>query len=283
MARKRSAWIALCLVLALLATACTSKKTEAPTEQPKEEPKQEAKGPKILTVGYWSSPDSFSPVTNKTTYGSTIFTLIYPSLMVMNDKLEFEGRLAENYTMNAEQTVFTFNLRKNAKWSDGKPITAHDVAYTFQVIAHPDTPTSRRSLIDTIKGLDATGVSETKDFNVAGIKVLDDYTIEFTTKAPVDKDAFMEKVPAGIWILPKHVLEPAVKADLKGLDKAEHVMKPTVFGGAYRLVEYKTDQYIELAPNPDYFMGAPKLDKLFVKIVGQATFAAAIEKGEIDV
>ncbi|HEY3366911.1 MAG TPA: ABC transporter substrate-binding protein [Symbiobacteriaceae bacterium] len=278
MIRKRSAWLALAVALALLLGACTSSK---PAE-PKQDAAPKPAAPKILTVGMWSSPDSFSTITNKTTYGSRVFELIYPSLFVMTDKLEFEPRVAESVTVSDKQDMFTFKLRKNAKWSDGKPITADDVAYTFQVIAHPDTPTSRRNLIDTIKGLDKDGISETKDFNVAGIKVIDANTIEFTTKAPVDKDAFMEKVAAGIWIMPKSVVEPAVKANLKGLDKADFVMNPTVFGGAFRLVKFVPDQYIEFAPNPDYFMGKPKLDKVFYKIVGQATFAAALQAGEID-
>jgi peptide/nickel transport system substrate-binding protein len=285
MNRKSTAWVALLLVFALALSACTSKGSgdKGQTNTPTEPAKQENKGPKVMTIGYWSSPDSFNTITNKTQYGSIVIGLIYPSLYAQTDKLEYEPRLAESMDKNDAQDTFTFHLRKNAKWSDGKPITADDVAYTYQVIAHPDTPTSRRSLIDTLKGLTAEGISETKDFNVAGIKVIDPYTIQFQTKAPVDLDAFMEKVAAGIYIMPKHALEPFVKADLKNLDKADITMKPTVFGGPFRLVQYVTDSHIELAPNPDYFMGAPKLDKLFIKIVGAQTFAASLQKGEIDV
>lgn len=288
MLRKKSAWLAMFLVLSMLVAACGSgskKPADTPAPKPDEKPVvQEPAKPKILTVGYWSAPDSFHSITNKTSYGSVIISLIYPRLMAMTDKLDYMPTLAEAQpTMNATQDEFTFKIRKNAKWTDGKPITAHDVAYTYQVIAHPDTPTSRRSLIDMIDGLDGSGVSLTKDFNVSGIKVTDDYTITFKTKAPVDVDAFMEKVAAGIYIMPKHVLEPAVTANLKELDKADHVLKPTVYGGPFKLVEYKTDSHIELAPNEDYFLGKPKLDKLFVKIVGATTFAAALEKGEIDV
>jgi peptide/nickel transport system substrate-binding protein len=284
MGRQKSAWIALGLALSLLVTACSSGNDKAKTPAAGTEPSaQTSKGAKVLTLGYTASPDSFSPITNKTQYGTIVYSLFYPSLYAMNDKLEYEPRLAESYTVNEAQDLFTFKLRKDAKWTDGKPITAHDVAYTFQVIAHPDTPTSRRSLLDTLKGLDGNGVSETKDFGVSGIKVVDDHTLELSTKKPVDLDSFMEKIAAGLWIMPKHVLEPAVQADLKGLDKADHVMKPTVFGGPFKLVEYVTDSHIELAPNETYFLGKPKLDKLFVKIVGQASLAAAIEKGEIDV
>ncbi|MFZ5825754.1 MAG: ABC transporter substrate-binding protein [Bacillota bacterium] len=285
MSRKKLSLMALLLAISVFASACGGSKTAPAKQDPAPAPKQEAPkpaGPKILTIGMWSSPDSFHSITNKTSYGTLVLSLIYPSLYTMNDKLQYEPRLAESYTMSPDQTTFTFKLNKNAKWTDGKPITAEDVAFTYQVIAHPDTPTSRRSLIDTIAGLDKSGVSETKDFNVKGIKVVDQHTIQFTTKAPVDVDAFMEKVAAGIYIMPKHVLEPAVKADHKGLDKAEHVLKPTVFGGPFKLVEFKADSHVELAPNKDYFLGAPKLDKLFYKIVTQATIAAAVQSGEVD-
>ncbi len=282
MSKNRKPWLALILAFSILVSACSSGTTTTPTV-PAPTTTAPAK-PKILTVGYWSAPDSFNSITNKTSYGTVIISLIYPRLMHMDDKLTFQPSLAAAQpTVNATQDSFTFKIRNNAKWSDGKPITAHDVAYTYQVIAHPTTPTSRRSLIDSLAGLDNAGISLTKDFNVTGIKVVDDQTITFTTKAPVDVDAFYEKVASGIYIMPKHVLEPAVKANLKELDKADHVMKPTVFGGPFRFVEYKTDSHIELAPNPDFFLGAPKLDKLFVKIVGAASFAAALEKGEIDV
>jgi peptide/nickel transport system substrate-binding protein len=275
MARKKTVWIALLMVFAIMAAACSTSKPSQPSTEP---PKPAA--PKILTIGMFSSPESFIPIASKTSYNNLIIGLIYPSLVTMNEKLEFVGNLAETFTVSPDQTVFTFKLHKNAKWSDGKPITAEDVAYTYQVIAHPDTPTSRRSLIDTIKGLDKNGISETKDLNVAGIKVIDANTIEFTTKAPVDKDAFLEKV-GQISLMPKSVLSSVT--NLKELDKADFNLKPTVFGGPYRLVTYVTDSHVELAPNPDYFLGKPKLDKLFVKIVNQKIISAALQAGEVDV
>ncbi len=289
MSRKFAPLVAFLLALSLVISACsgasdTKKDAEPAKPADQTEAKQEEQkpaGPKILTIGMWSSPSDFNPITNKTSYSTHVNGTMYPSLVVLNDKLEYEGRLAETWGMNDAQDVFTFNLHKNAKWTDGKPITANDVAYTFQVIAHPDTPTSRRSLIDTIKGLDASGVSETKDFNVSGIKVVDDYTIEFTTKTPQDPDAFLEKA-GQILILPKHKLEEAVKAGHKDLEKQELSQKPTVFAGPYKLVDYKPDSHVELAPVADFFLGAPKLEKLFFKIVTQANVAASIQAGEVD-
>lgn len=281
MAPKKGAWLALAVALSLSLTACGGN-SAAPGTGGTGGASQDSGKPKTLTLGMWSSPNVFNPLTYTTTYDSTVISLIYPRLLVMDDKLEFKASLAESFTANETQDKFTFKLNKNAKWSDGTPITADDVAYTMAAIANPDVKTTRRSLIDTIKGLDENGINpKAAEMTIEGIKVVDPTTIEFTTKTPVDKDAFFEKVGTSIYIQPKSVLSKVT--DWKNVDSNEWAMKPAVTGGAYKFVAYKTDSHIELAPNPDYFLGAPKLAKLFIKIVNQASMAAAVQKGEIDV
>lgn len=281
---RRKAWLAALLSVSLLATACSGAKSDAPKTDGGAAQQQEApQGPKVLTIGMWGSPNDLNFITNATTYSSVVYSLIYPTLYTINDKLGFEPRLAEKCDVNATSDQWTCKIRDNAKWTDGTPITADDVAYVFQVIAHPDTPTTRRSLIDTLKGTDKDGKSVTKDFNLEGVKVIDQKTVQFSTKVPVDPDAFDEKVLSNVVIMPKSQLEPAVKAGLKDLAKNAFSKSPTVFGGAFKLVSMKDGESVELAPNADYFMGKPKLDKLFIKIVDQKSFAASVQKGEIDV
>jgi peptide/nickel transport system substrate-binding protein len=280
MASKKSIWVAAAVAMSVALAGCGGAKNNTPA--PGADNKAQAPaGPKTLTIGMWSSPNTFNPLTYTTTYDSTIISLIYPRLLVMNDKLEFSPNLAESWSSNDTQDVWTFKLNKKAKWSDGSPITADDVAYTLAALSNPDVQTTRRSQIDTIKGLDANGINpNAKDMKVEGVKVVDANTVEITTKTPVDKDAFLEKVGTAIYIQPKSVLSKVT--DWKNVDKNDWVMKPQVTGGAYKFVEYKTDSYIEMAPNPDYYLGKSKIDKLFVKIVNQAGFSASIEKGEID-
>jgi peptide/nickel transport system substrate-binding protein len=281
MAPRKGAWLALAVALSLSLTACGSKPTAPSTGDTGTATKDSGK-PKSLTIGMWSSPGIFNPLTYTTTYDSTVISLIYPRLLVMNDKLDFIPSLADTFTANDTQDKFTFKLNPKAKWSDGTPITADDVAYTMAAIANPAVQTTRRSLIDTIKGLDDNGINpKAADMKIDGIKVVDATTIEFSTKTPVDKDAFFEKVGTSIYIQPKSVLSKVT--DWKSVDTLDWAKKPQVTGGAYKFVDYKTDSYVELAPNPDYFLGAPKLAKLFIKIVTQASMAAAVEKGEIDV
>lgn len=281
--RKRS-WSVLALALAGAVTlaACGGSKPSAqpqPAGQPAAPAKAEApKGPKQVTIGMWSSPNDFSPISNTTTYGSTVYGFIYQPLVVMNSELKFEGRLAEKWDVAPDQSKFTFYLNKKAKWTDGTPVTSKDAIATYEMIAHPDTKTTRRSLIDMVKGLDAKGTA--RDGKIEGLKAIDDYTLEVTTKTPVDVDSFLERFAANVYILPKAVLD-TVK-DRKNIDKEDWVLNPKVTNGPFKFVKYVTDQYIEFEKNKEYFLGEPKLDRIFIKIVNQAAFAAAIEKGEVD-
>lgn len=279
--RRLAAWI---LAAAVALTGCgggrsgDAQGTPPQGDQARSEAPTQPGGSKQVTIGIWSSPNTFNPISYDTTYTYLIIRMLYPTLLEMNDKLEFEGRLAEKWTVSDDKTKFTFYLNKNARWTDGTPITAHDVAATVSMIARPETKTTRRSLIDTIAGLDENGTAP--EGKVSGIRVVDDHTIEFTTKGPVDPDAFLEKLGVNVFIVPKALLDQVQNP--AEIDREPWSMEPKVTGGPFKFVRYVTDQYVELEKNPDYWLGEPKLDKIFVRIVPRATIAAALEKGEID-
>jgi peptide/nickel transport system substrate-binding protein len=282
--RKYAAWLAPVVGLSVVLSACSSSKpaansAQAPAVQPSQQ--TDSKG-KTITIGMWSAPDSFLPITSTTNYATQVSNLIYPTLVVMNDKQGWTGKLADKWEVSPDQTKFTFTLNKNAKWSDGQPITAKDVAYTYGVIAAKDTPSVRRSSIAALKGTSKLGLNEKEGtFDLDGVKAVADDKVEFTVKQAVDVDAFMEKAISLIHILPMHVLEKYTN-NLKDLNKSEIAQKPVVTGGPFKFVDYKTDAYIELVRNDQYWLGAPKVEKVFIKLVGQATVAAALEKGDVD-
>lgn len=270
---RNTKWAAALMLSASLAiTACGGAAKPSGSGAPASDNKT-----KQLVIGMSSSPHSFDPVVNEATYGKLVTSLIYPSLVDMNDKLQFEGRLAETWNTSEDLTKYTFHLRKNAQWSDGSPITADDVKYFYDTIANPDTPTVRRSDINYFAGTDKDGKAQG---GISGVKVIDADTIEFTMKNPVDPATFLEKA-ASLHFEPKKTLEAVT--DKKNLDKADFALHPTVDGGAFHFVKYETDQYVELAANKNYFMGPAKLDKVFIKVVNQAGMLAAVQKGEVDI
>src|SRR5206468_5511403 len=102
--------------------------------------------------------------------------------------------------------------------------------------------------------------------------------IEFTTKTPIDLNLFKEKIGQNIKTMPKHVLQNAA---LEQFQQNAFVQKPYVSFGAFKFVSYQKDQYVEFEANKDYFKGAPKIDKLYFKIMPAANIVAQLQSGEI--
>lgn len=97
-------------------------------------------------------------------------------------------------------------------------------------------------------------------------------------KKPIDEDSFKEKFGRNFKVLPKHVLKDVEPSNY---DKDAFGREPTVFSGPFKFVSYQKDQYVELAANKDYFKGAPKIDKLYFKVMPAANIVAQLESGEI--
>lgn len=263
------------MMVALVLSACGPAKPAGSGDTPPAKPS----GAKQVVVGIFGVAETLSPYHNSTAYQHRAVLAMYPILVDLSEKGQFMPKLAESWKQSADGKVLTFNLRKGAVWSDGKPITAHDVAYALSLIAHPDVPASRKSLTQVIAGTDNTGTSLTKDLNLTGVKVIDDVTLQVTLKQPAAIEFILED-----WvyfeIVPKHVWSTVT--DIKSLPKSDVVNNPKVFGGPFKLVRHVPNEVTEFVRNETYFMGAPKIEKYFLKAVPQASMAAALERGEVD-
>jgi peptide/nickel transport system substrate-binding protein len=229
-----------------------------------------------VTIAMWSPPNNFSPINTDSSYGYFAVEAMFDTLVKVNDKIDFVPKLAEKWDVSKDFTTFTFHLNPKAKWHDGKPVTAKDVVYTFNLIANKETVTNRGATINLIKGTDAGGKA---DGPVEGVKALDEKTVQFVAKKAVDPLAFLEKVGANIYILPEHVLGAVAPKDLT---THAFFQEPKVGSGPFKFVKYASGQYIEYARNEEYYLGAPKLERLFIRIMQANTAVAALEKGEVD-
>ncbi len=259
------------IVPAIPPTTAPVAATTAPTAAPK------AVQGGHISIAMWSSPDSFCPVNQNSSYGLFISGIIYETLLRYNEKLEFQPRLAEKWTISADKTVYTFNLNPKAKWHDGKPVTAEDIEYSIWIISHPKIASNRGNFISMIKGLDGTKRKEGVE-TVEGVKVVNPQTIQFTLKAAVDPVAFLENIGLNVFIMPKHLIKD-IPAD-KFLTDA-YWTKP-VGAGPFQFVRYQTDQFVEMKRYDDFYLGRPNLDTLIVSIINPATMVAQMEKGELD-
>src|SRR3990172_1037998 len=234
----------------------------------------------VVVSGMWSPPNNFSPINTDSSYGYYAVKFMFNTLMdarLEDNQLKFAPVLATKWEAGADNKTFTFTIHPRAARHAGKPVTADDVQFTVMTISDPKTETNRGNSIAFIAGLDSKGKRGTAQL---GFRVLGAKQFEIKTDTPTDPLAVFEKFGAGLYILPKHVLGSVPPEQL-----ARHpfFQEPRVGNGAYKFVQYKTDQYVELLVNENYHLGAPNIRRLFVRIIPPTVMMAQLERGDLDV
>ncbi|NNF98522.1 MAG: hypothetical protein HKM93_04030 [Desulfobacteraceae bacterium] len=226
-----------------------------------------------IIIAQAEDPGNLIPVIWRTEYDQNIEDMLYNSLVVPDKELKMVGQLAKSWDISADGRTYTFHLHKNVKWHDGAPFTARDVAFTFKSMAHPKYDMGATGRVKPIVGFADYREGKSDDFK--GIKVVDDYTVQFTTDevyAP-----FLASLSMGI--IPEHLL--------KDKDPSEWAKLPLnrapIGTGPFKFVQWKTGQYIEVAANKDYFRGAPKVDRIITRFGDVNTMLAAFISKEVDI
>ena len=169
---------------------------------------------------------------------------------------------AESWETSEDALTITFKLRQDLKWSDGEPLTAEDVVYTF----------------DTIKNTPAYYLSANLQ-NVESFEAVDDYTVAFHMAQPDMSIVSTIGWYAG-FIMPKHIY------DIEGVEWADNeaaqLLGTPVTSGPYKLAEYVQGQSITLVANEEYYH-VPAIKNLIFSIISDDTTAVqALQNGEID-
>ena len=213
-------------------------------------------------------PTCFHPICFQTGDQFITFQLLYTGLVKRDPTEKIVPSLADSWDISPDASVFTFHLNKNAKWSDGQPVTADDVVYTVTE-AQADQKIYITNGTYPITAWLATKTVEAVDAN----------TVKFTLNAP--NAVFLENLtdPAHM-IMPKHVLSSLTGATLSSSPFAAGT--GVIGSGPYTLTSYTPDQNIQFAANPNYFLGAPSISKLiFETKVNPDTAAAQLQSGEL--
>lgn len=203
-----------------------------------------------------SDPKTFNPLLAQETSSSTPLSLVFDGLTTTNGETgEPEGALAYQWQVSPDGRTYTFDLRKNLKWSDGTPLTADDVVFTFNdLVANPKIPSDWGDVIKV-------------DGKLPEVKKVDEDTVAITT---AKVHAPFLRVIGAIAIMPKHVLEPTVKQLDKqgmplfnqtwGLDTKD--LSTIVGSGPFMFKEYVPAQRLVLTRNPYYWRVNENGDRL---------------------
>jgi peptide/nickel transport system substrate-binding protein len=241
----------------------------------KAEPAAGAKA-KIVNIGITNDPGTVNPVVVNNTVAREIVRLLYMPLTAVNENLGFTYKVAESIT-TADNRIFTVKINRRVKWSDGKPVTADDVIFSFNAYTNPRTGTHEPSTFNLIVGTSEAGLIESGDV-LSGVKKVDDYTLTVEVKYPVTLDIFNLNL-GSLWTMPKHVLE---NEPVENLKKSPLLQNPRVTNGPFLFREYVAASHLSLDANRDYYLGAPILNSINFKILGGAQITAQLESGEID-
>ena len=264
---ERLAFLALTIFLIGIMTACGVSSDSA-------------EGEKVINIGVTDSLGSINPFAiDQTEISKYAIDLMFLPLVELDKDMHFQGMLADSVTTE-DRMHFTVHIDDAAMWSDGTPVTAYDVEYSVLRYASPVVGNTTLFL-NVFEGTDdTTGYVEEGADSVSGLTVLDDKTIQFTTKSPMSLTTFQNSYGRYLHILPKHVIEKFGEDELTSNGWFD---QPDVIDGPYFLVDYDLKDHISYAANPDYWKGAPKIDRLNIEIIDGSQIYSALQSGRIDI
>jgi len=171
--------------------------------------------------------------------------------------------LATEWTQSEDGLTWTFTIRDGAKWHDGEPLTANDIAFTFSKIVEYKLGTS----------LDYLPYSTPDSFTAP-----DAQTLVWTTEVPT----IAPTIPPWIYIVPEHIWGELDKDGFKKWN-FEAGTQPSIGSGPFELTEWIKGDSWTLTANPEYWAGAPKIDEYVVKRYNnEEAMVTALKNGEID-
>jgi oligopeptide transport system substrate-binding protein len=218
-----------------------------------------------LAGGESTNPRDYDPAT---THGSGD-KLAFSGLVSLDPQLNLVPELAESWDVSAQGTVYTFHLRQNAVFHDGRPVTAADVVYSWERAADPATASDT---VLTYLG-DIVGVPERHAGEadvIAGLQVLDEHTLQVTIDA------------AKPYFLLKLTYPTAFVLDRANVESGVEWYRTPNGTGPYRLTEWVRFERMLYRANPDFYLGEPAIPTIVIQLYSGVGIRL-YESGEIDI
>ncbi|MBY0012847.1 oligopeptide ABC transporter substrate-binding protein [Paenibacillus typhae] len=196
-------------------------------------------------------------------------------LLTWDANYVFTNDGAATYEVSEDGRTFTFTIRDNVNWHDGKPVTAEDWAFAYEVIGNPAYDGPRYgSDFTNVEGMEAYHAGTAK--TISGIKVLSEKQLQVT---------YIKSTPSlltgGIWIYPlaKHIFGGM---DVAKISASPEVRQKPIGFGPFKVESIVPGESVVYVKNEDYWRGAPKLDGVVLKVVAPTTVVQELKAGNID-
>lgn len=209
----------------------------------------------ILLVGNGADPRTLDPQLLIGSPEANIVSALSEGLVVQDpdDVLKVRPGVAERWSHSADYRRWTFQLRPNAKWSDGSPVTARDFVYSFRRMLTPELDSDAADLLHVIRNARAYNLGEIDDFGEVGIAAPDPLRLELTLEYPAP---YLLTMLAGTNFMP--VNRAAVEAGGAMGDRNNRWASAGTYvgNGPFLLSEWHINRYILLERNPQYWDAA---------------------------
>ena len=238
--------------------------------------------PDMVTTDLRAEPPNLNPVTTSDSVSSNVLRMTTAGLMKLDADDKPVKDIAENYTVSEDGKTYTFTLRKDAKWNNGEPVTAHDFIFAWTTGMKKETASVYGFILyDNILNGDKYFAGEV-DESQLGCKALDDYTLEITFKQPIPYAlnllAFSTYMPIN-----QKLYEAAGKNDA-GDSLYNTEINLMGYNGPYKITSWEHNSKMVLEKNENYYnpdvVGIPKIT--FTMMNDANTRMNAFQGGQTD-
>ncbi|WP_438434576.1 ABC transporter substrate-binding protein [Gorillibacterium sp. sgz500922] len=243
-------------------------------EDPSKNPSVATDRKDTLIVGVDAPDGVFNPIYMESAYDQYVTYAMFNDLVQVAKDGTYAPWLATKWDISEDKLTYTFHLDPNAKFSDGSPLTADDVAFT-ELVLHDksyDGPIDMSQAF--LKGGDA--YREGKATSIEGIEVVDAHTIKFTTT---------KVSPRALPLLGGSVLSKAYygKGYKQGsLEYMKDLNQKPLGNGPYVLTKYTAGQEVDMKVNDNYYAKKPSIPNLIYKVTSEETRMQMLQSGEVD-
>jgi peptide/nickel transport system substrate-binding protein len=216
-----------------------------------------------LRIGADASADSLMPIYAVGEGSALDAKFLYDSLVNVDPNFKVVPWLASSWTISKDGLTYTFHLRKNAKWSDGVPITADDQVFEYELTTNPATAAPSKADYDPVSKVSAPNR----------------YTVIYKLHEP--NGAFLATVIAQPWHapLPRHVYRAFAPGQLKAAGASSRL----VVSGSYTLTDWVRDDHVLLSSNHEWWHGRPLIDQIYIKeYQSDDAVLIALQRGDVD-
>ncbi|ANS75126.1 peptide-binding protein [Paenibacillus yonginensis] len=229
-----------------------------------------------LRINFAADVPTFDPAQAQDNQAHTALNLMYEGLVRVDENSKEVPGVAESWEPDSTGKVYTFHLRKDAKWSNGDPVTANDFVFAWQRVLDPKTQPAPAYAYQLfyLKNAEAYNQGKITDFSQVGVKAVDDYTLEVTLE---------NTTPYFVNLTSFYTYFPVHKS-VADNDKWATDPSTMITNGPFTLTGLVTGQSMEFTKNPNYWDNKDiKLDKIKATVVNSAaTEVLSYQSGELD-